>query len=113
VLMSPGVVAGRAHQRARRGIAASMCWVMWSCFARNVQAPVIGITGTNGKSTGHEPGGAHGRGGGTHGARRRQFGAKPAHRPAGAAHPDLYVLELSSFSAGDHVLTCGSRPRWC
>ena len=90
-------VARRAvlrRRRARRGldIVGDI-----ELFARAADAPVVGITGTNGKSTVTTLVRPHGRARRRARARRRQSrpaGARPAgSRPA----PDLYVLELSSF----------------
>jgi UDP-N-acetylmuramoylalanine--D-glutamate ligase len=82
-------------------------------FARAVDAPVVGITGTNGKSTvttlvGRmaERAGLRVRVGGNLGepaldllgvARGTSPGAGPAAAPAGPGPTQLYVLELSSF----------------
>ncbi|MGO8829796.1 MAG: UDP-N-acetylmuramoyl-L-alanine--D-glutamate ligase [Steroidobacteraceae bacterium] len=95
VLMSPGVSLEEpiASQARARGIEVLGDIEL---FARAVQAPVIGITGTNGKSTVTSlvarMGAAAGRrvlAGGNLGHPALDLLEQPA--------PDLYVLELSSF----------------
>jgi UDP-N-acetylmuramoylalanine--D-glutamate ligase len=95
VLMSPGVsleepIARRARERGIEILGDV------ELFARAVRAPVIGVTGTNGKSTvtslvAHMAIGA---------GRRVLAGGNlgvPALDLLGEPVPDLYVLELSSF----------------
>jgi UDP-N-acetylmuramoylalanine--D-glutamate ligase len=95
VLMSPGVSLDEpiAHAARDRGIEVLGDVEL---FARNVQAPVIGITGTNGKSTVTSlvarMAAAAGRtvlAGGNLGEPALDLLEQPT--------PDLYVLELSSF----------------
>jgi UDP-N-acetylmuramoylalanine--D-glutamate ligase len=73
-------------------------------FAREAKAPVVGITGTNGKSTvttllGRmaERAGIRVRVGGNLGEPALDLLPAAQSGPAEAAAPDLYVLELSSF----------------
>src|ERR1700675_3955409 len=95
VLMSPGVSLEEPIARAARERGIEVLGD-GELFARNVQAPVIGITGTNGKSTvtslvAHMAAAA-GRSvlaGGNLGVPALDLLEQPT--------PDLYVLELSSF----------------
>jgi len=52
VVVSPGVPLFRSVSSWKRDSAASKWSVTSSCSRRAVDAPVVGITGTNGKSTG-------------------------------------------------------------
>jgi UDP-N-acetylmuramoylalanine--D-glutamate ligase len=95
VLMSPGVSLEEPIARAARGRGIEVLGDV-ELFARNVRAPVIGITGTNGKSTVTtlvaRMAAAAGRtvlAGGNLG--------EPALDLLDQPTPDLYVLELSSF----------------
>jgi UDP-N-acetylmuramoylalanine--D-glutamate ligase len=95
VLMSPGVSLEEPIARAARDRGIDVLGDV-ELFARNVQAPVIGITGTNGKSTVTSlvanMAAAAGRtvlAGGNLG--------EPALDLLEQPNPDLYVLELSSF----------------
>src|ERR1700735_4614667 len=94
-LMSPGVSLEEPIARAarKRGIEV-LVEVEW--FARHVQAPVIGVTGTNGKSTVTSlvarmavAAGRSVLAGGNLGVPALDLLEQPT--------PDLYVLELSSF----------------
>ena len=95
VLMSPGVSLDEPIARAARDRGIDVLGDV-ELFARNVQAPVIGITGTNGKSTVTSlvarMAAAAGRtvlAGGNLGEPALDLLEQPI--------PDLYVLELSSF----------------
>jgi UDP-N-acetylmuramoylalanine--D-glutamate ligase len=95
VLMSPGVSLEEPIARAARDRGIDVLGDV-ELFARNVQAPVIGITGTNGKSTVTSlvarMAAAAGRSvlaGGNLGEPALDLLEQPT--------PDLYVLELSSF----------------
>ncbi|HEX4243375.1 MAG TPA: UDP-N-acetylmuramoyl-L-alanine--D-glutamate ligase [Steroidobacteraceae bacterium] len=95
VLMSPGVSLDEPIARAARDRGIEVVGDV-ELFARNVRAPVIGITGTNGKSTVTtlvaRMAAAAGRAvlaGGNLGEPVLDLLEHPA--------PDLYVLELSSF----------------
>jgi UDP-N-acetylmuramoylalanine--D-glutamate ligase len=95
VLMSPGVPLEEPIARAARDRGIEVLGDV-ELFARNVQAPVIGITGTNGKSTVTSlvarMAAAAGRSvlaGGNLGVPALDLLEQPV--------PDLYVLELSSF----------------
>jgi UDP-N-acetylmuramoylalanine--D-glutamate ligase len=95
VLMSPGVSLEEPIARAARDRGIDVLGDV-ELFARNVQAPVIGITGTNGKSTVTSlvarMAAAAGRtvlAGGNLGEPALDLLEQPI--------PDLYVLELSSF----------------
>jgi UDP-N-acetylmuramoylalanine--D-glutamate ligase len=95
VLMSPGVSLEEPIARAARQRGIEVLGDV-ELFARNVRAPVVGITGTNGKSTVTtlvaRMAAAAGRSvlaGGNLGV--------PALDLLDAPVPDLYVLELSSF----------------
>jgi UDP-N-acetylmuramoylalanine--D-glutamate ligase len=95
VLMSPGVSLEEPIARAARDRGIEVLGDV-ELFARNVQAPVIGITGTNGKSTVTtlvaRMAAAAGRSvlaGGNLGEPALDLLEQPT--------PDLYVLELSSF----------------
>jgi UDP-N-acetylmuramoylalanine--D-glutamate ligase len=95
VLMSPGVSLEEPIARAARARGIEVLGDV-ELFARDVQAPVIGITGTNGKSTVTtlvaRMAAAAGRkvlAGGNLG--------EPALDLLEQPKPDLYVLELSSF----------------
>ena len=95
LLMSPGVPLDEPIARAARERGIEVLGDV-ELFARNVQAPVIGITGTNGKSTvtslvAHMAAAA-GRSvlaGGNLGVPALDLLEQPT--------PDLYVLELSSY----------------
>jgi UDP-N-acetylmuramoylalanine--D-glutamate ligase len=95
VLMSPGVSLEEPIARAARDRGIEVLGDV-ELFARNVRAPVIGITGTNGKSTVTSlvarMAAAAGRSvlaGGNLGEPALDLLEQPT--------PDLYVLELSSF----------------
>jgi UDP-N-acetylmuramoylalanine--D-glutamate ligase len=95
VLMSPGVPLEEPIARVARDRGIEVLGDV-ELFARNVQAPVIGITGTNGKSTVTSlvarMAAAAGRrvlAGGNLGVPALDLLDQPV--------PDLYVLELSSF----------------
>ncbi len=95
VLMSPGVALEEPIARAARDRGIEVLGDV-ELFARNVRAPVIGITGTNGKSTVTSlvarMAAAAGRtvlAGGNLGVPALDLLELPV--------PDLYVLELSSF----------------
>jgi UDP-N-acetylmuramoylalanine--D-glutamate ligase len=95
VLMSPGLSLEEPIARAARDRGIEVLGDV-ELFARNVRAPVIGITGTNGKSTVTtlvaRMAAAAGRtvlAGGNLGTAALDLLAQPT--------PDLYVLELSSF----------------
>jgi UDP-N-acetylmuramoylalanine--D-glutamate ligase len=95
VLMSPGVSLEEPIARAARDRGIEVLGDV-ELFARNVHAPVIGITGTNGKSTVTSlvarMAAAAGRtvlAGGNLGVPVLDLFEQPS--------PDLYVLELSSF----------------
>ena len=95
VLMSPGVSLDEPIARAARERGIDVLGDV-ELFARNVRAPVIGITGTNGKSTVTSlvagMAAAAGRSvlaGGNLGEPALDLLEQPT--------PDLYVLELSSF----------------
>lgn len=95
VLMSPGVSLEEPIARIARDRGIEVLGDV-ELFARNVQAPVIGITGTNGKSTVTSlvarMAAAAGRSvlaGGNLGVPALDLLEQPI--------PDLYVLELSSF----------------
>jgi UDP-N-acetylmuramoylalanine--D-glutamate ligase len=95
VLMSPGVSLDEPIARAARARGIDVLGDV-ELFARDVRAPVIGVTGTNGKSTVTtlvaRMAAAAGRrvlAGGNLGEPALDLLEQPA--------PDLYVLELSSF----------------
>jgi UDP-N-acetylmuramoylalanine--D-glutamate ligase len=95
VLMSPGVALEEPIARAARERGIEVLGDV-ELFARHVQAPVIGVTGTNGKSTVTSlvarMAAAAGRtvlAGGNLGVPALDLLEQPV--------PDLYVLELSSF----------------
>ena len=95
VLMSPGLSLEEPIVRAARDRGIEVLGDV-ELFARNVRAPVIGVTGTNGKSTVTtlvaRMAAAAGRtvlAGGNLGVAALDLLEQPA--------PDLYVLELSSF----------------
>jgi UDP-N-acetylmuramoylalanine--D-glutamate ligase len=95
VLMSPGVSLDEPIARAARERGIEVLGDV-ELFARNVQAPVVGVTGTNGKSTVTSlvarMAVAAGRtvlAGGNLGVPALDLLEQPT--------PDLYVLELSSF----------------
>jgi UDP-N-acetylmuramoylalanine--D-glutamate ligase len=95
VLMSPGVSLDEPIARAARDRGIEVLGDV-ELFARNVQAPVIGITGTNGKSTVTSlvarmaaTAGRTVLAGGNLGIPALELLEQPV--------PDLYVLELSSF----------------
>jgi len=95
VLMSPGLSLDEPIARAARERGIEVLGDV-ELFARNVQAPVIGVTGTNGKSTVTtlvaRMAAAAGRSvlaGGNLGVPALDLLEQPV--------PDLYVLELSSF----------------
>jgi UDP-N-acetylmuramoylalanine--D-glutamate ligase len=95
VLMSPGVSLDEPIARAARDRGIEVLGDV-ELFARNVHAPVIGVTGTNGKSTVTtlvaRMAAAAGRAvlaGGNLGVPALDLLDQPV--------PDLYVLELSSF----------------
>ena len=81
---------------ARRGRSASRCWATSSCSPAPCYAPVVGVTGTNGKSTVTSliasmavAAGRRVLAGGNLGVPALDLLDEPT--------PDLYVLELSSF----------------
>ncbi|MGH8362297.1 MAG: UDP-N-acetylmuramoyl-L-alanine--D-glutamate ligase [Gammaproteobacteria bacterium] len=95
VLVSPGVAAHVPFLEAARARGLPVFGDI-ELFARTVRAPVVGITGSNGKSTVTtlvglmaERAGIEARVGGNLGT--------PALDLIGATEPALYVLELSSF----------------
>jgi len=95
VLMSPGVSLEEPIARRARSLGLEIVGDI-ELFARNVRAPVVGITGTNGKSTVTtlvanmaEAAGRRVLAGGNLGKPALDLLAEPV--------PDLYVLELSSF----------------
>ncbi len=95
VLMSPGVSLDEPIAREARARGIEVLGDV-ELFARDVRAPVIGVTGTNGKSTVTslvarmaEAAGRRVLAGGNLG--------EPALDLLEQARPDLYVLELSSF----------------
>ena len=95
VLMSPGVSLEEPIARAARERGIEVLGDV-ELFARNVQAPVIGVTGTNGKSTVTSlvarmavAAGRSVLAGGNLGVPALDLLEQPI--------PDLYVLELSSF----------------
>jgi UDP-N-acetylmuramoylalanine--D-glutamate ligase len=95
VLISPGVSLEEPIARAARARRIPVLGDV-ELFARHVQAPVIGITGTNGKSTVTtlvacmaEAAGRRVLAGGNLGVAALDLLEQPV--------PDLYVLELSSF----------------
>jgi len=95
VLMSPGVSLDEPIVRAARELGIEVLGDV-ELFARNVRAPVIGVTGTNGKSTVTslvarmaEAAGRRVLAGGNLGVAALDLLEQPV--------PDLYVLELSSF----------------
>ncbi len=61
VVVSPGSVAARSRSSPRRAAAAWRSSATSSCSRAPRDAPVAGITGTNGKSTVTTLLGAHGR----------------------------------------------------
>jgi UDP-N-acetylmuramoylalanine--D-glutamate ligase len=95
LLMSPGVslqepIAQRARERGIEVLGDI------ELFARAVQAPVIGVTGTNGKSTVTSLVAHMARGAGRQVLAGGNLG-EPALDLLEQPVPDLYVLELSSF----------------
>ena len=95
VLLSPGVSLEEPIARAARARGIEVLGDV-ELFARNVSAPVIGVTGTNGKSTVTtlvarmaEAAGRSVLAGGNLGVAALDLLERPT--------PDLYVLELSSF----------------
>jgi UDP-N-acetylmuramoylalanine--D-glutamate ligase len=95
VLMSPGVSLNEPIARAARDRGIDVLGDV-ELFARDVAAPVIGITGTNGKSTVTT---LVARMAATAGRRVLAGGnlGEPALDLLEQPKPDLYVLELSSF----------------
>ncbi len=95
VLMSPGVSLEEPIARAARERGIEVLGDI-ELFARAVRAPVIGITGTNGKSTVTSLVAHMAR---HHGSRVLAGGnlGEPALNLLDQPVPDLYVLELSSF----------------
>ena len=109
VLMSPGVSLEEPIARAARDRGIEVLGDV-ELFARHVQAPVIGITGTNGKSTVTSlvarMAAAAGRtvlAGGNLGVAALDLLEQPV--------PDLYVLELSSFQL-ETTSSLQLRQRW-
>ena len=92
VLISPGVSLDEPIARAARARGIEVLGDV-ELFARAVRAPVIGITGTNGKSTVTSSGREHGERGGAPGARRRQS------RCAGARSAGGKLLPISTCSS--------------
>jgi UDP-N-acetylmuramoylalanine--D-glutamate ligase len=95
VLMSPGVSLEEPIARAARDRGIDVLGDV-ELFARNVQAPVIGITGTNGKSTVTSLVARMAAAAGRRVLAGGNLG-EPALDLLEQAIPDLYVLELSSF----------------
>jgi UDP-N-acetylmuramoylalanine--D-glutamate ligase len=95
VLMSPGVSLDEPIARAARARGIDVLGDV-ELFARDVHAPVIGVTGTNGKSTVTT---LVARMAAVAGRRVLAGGnlGEPALDLLGQPAPDLYVLELSSF----------------
>jgi UDP-N-acetylmuramoylalanine--D-glutamate ligase len=109
VLISPGVSLKEPIARAARDRGIEVVGDV-ELFARNVTAPVIGVTGTNGKSTVTSlvarMAAAAGRNvlaGGNLGVAALDLLDQPT--------PDLYVLELSSFQL--ETTSSSLRRRWC
>jgi UDP-N-acetylmuramoylalanine--D-glutamate ligase len=95
VLMSPGVSLEEPIARAARARGIDVLGDV-ELFARNVQAPVIGITGTNGKSTVTSLVARMAAAAGRNVLAGGNLG-EPALDLLEQPTPDLYVLELSSF----------------
>ena len=95
VLMSPGVSLDEPIARAARARGIEVLGDI-ELFARAVQAPVIGITGTNGKSTVTSLVAAMASAAGRRVLAGGNLGT-PALDLLDQPVPDLYVLELSSF----------------
>jgi len=110
VLMSPGVSLDEPIARAARDRGIDVLGDV-ELFARQCAGAGDRHHRHQRQEHGHEPGGAHGRGGGTHGARRGNLG-EPALDLLEQPTPDLYVLELSSFQL-ETTYSLRLRPRWC
>jgi UDP-N-acetylmuramoylalanine--D-glutamate ligase len=95
VLMSPGVSLDEPIARAARARGIEVLGDV-ELFAREVRAPVIGITGTNGKSTVTSLLAAMANAAGRRVLAGGNLGT-PALDLLDQPVPDLYVLELSSF----------------
>ena len=95
VLMSPGVSLEEPIARSARARGIDVLGDV-ELFAREVQAPVIGITGTNGKSTVTTLVARMGAAAGRRVLAGGNLG-EPALDLLEQPKPDLYVLELSSF----------------
>jgi UDP-N-acetylmuramoylalanine--D-glutamate ligase len=95
VLMSPGVSLDEPIARAARARGIEVLGDV-ELFARAVHAPVIGITGTNGKSTVTSLVAAMASAAGRRALAGGNLGT-PALDLLDQPVPDLYVLELSSF----------------
>ena len=95
VLMSPGVSLEEPIARAARDRGIEVLGDV-ELFARNVRAPVIGVTGTNGKSTVTTLVARMAAGAGRAVLAGGNLGV-PALDLLDQPVPDLYVLELSSF----------------
>jgi UDP-N-acetylmuramoylalanine--D-glutamate ligase len=95
VLMSPGVSLDEPIARAARARGIDVLGDV-ELFARDVHAPVIGVTGTNGKSTVTTLVARMAAAAGRRVLAGGNLG-EPALDLLGQPAPDLYVLELSSF----------------
>jgi UDP-N-acetylmuramoylalanine--D-glutamate ligase len=95
VLMSPGVSLEEPIARSARARGIDVLGDV-ELFARDVQAPVIGITGTNGKSTVTTLVASMAAAAGRRVLAGGNLG-EPALDLLEQPRPDLYVLELSSF----------------
>jgi UDP-N-acetylmuramoylalanine--D-glutamate ligase len=95
LLLSPGLSLDEPIARAARSRGIEVIGDI-ELFARAVRAPVIGVTGTNGKSTVTSLVAAMARGAGRRVLAGGNLG-EPALDLLDQPAPDLYVLELSSF----------------
>lgn len=95
ILLSPGVALNTAEIAAARAAGVEVIGDV-ELFARNARAPVVAITGSNGKSTVTTLVGEMGKRAGRCTAVGGNLGI-PALDLLRTPEPDLYVLELSSF----------------
>ena len=102
----------RSRSSPRRAAAASRSSGDIELFARAATAPVIGITGTNGKSTVTSLVARMAERGGTARARRRESRQAGA-RPARGARSRSVCARAVELPARDHDLARAAGARWC